>query len=71
VIASRISGNVGMLGRDYDGYFAVGDVEELATLLLRASVDRRFLDHLRRQCAQRAPLFAPAREAAEVNALIR
>ena len=70
VIASRISGNVGMLGRDYDGYFAVGDVGELCALLMRASTDESFLNHLRQQCAQRAPLFAPAREAAEVNALI-
>jgi len=70
VIASRISGNVGMLGRDYDGYFAVGDVGGLSALLTRASADESFLNHLRQQCAQRAPLFAPAREAAEVNALI-
>ena len=39
--------------------------------LLRASADESFLHHLRRQCAQRAPLFAPAREDAEVNALIQ
>ena len=70
VIASRICGNVGMLGRDYDGYFAVGDVGELSALLARVSTDESFLEHLRQQCAQRAPLFAPAREAAEVNALI-
>jgi putative glycosyltransferase (TIGR04348 family) len=71
VIASRISGNVGMLGRDYAGYFPVGDVEALSSLLLRASADQSFLQRLRRQCAQRAPLFAPAREDAEVNALIQ
>jgi putative glycosyltransferase (TIGR04348 family) len=71
VIASRISGNVGMLGRDYAGYFPVGDVDALSALLLRASADESFLHHLRRQCAQRAPLFAPAREDAEVNALIQ
>ena len=59
-----------MLGRDYDGYFTVGDAGELCALLMRASTDESFLNHLRQQCAQRAPLFAPAREAAEVNALI-
>ena len=34
VLASRIDGNVGMLGRDYAGYFALGDDAALAELLL-------------------------------------
>ena len=33
VVASRIDGNVGMLGRDYAGYFTPGDDRELAQLL--------------------------------------
>jgi glycosyltransferase involved in cell wall biosynthesis len=70
VIASRIAGNLGMLGRDYDGYFTAGDVQALAALLVRVSADHEFLSHLRRQCAERAPLFAPARERAMVNDLI-
>ena len=71
VLASRISGNIGMLGRDYDGYFTPGEPRELAWLLDRASRDAAFLRHLCRQCAQRAPLFAPAREQAEVIKLLR
>jgi glycosyltransferase involved in cell wall biosynthesis len=70
VLASRISGNVGMLGRDYRGYFTPGDDEELARLLERASRDDAFLAELKQQCAVRAPLFAPAREQAEVIALV-
>lgn len=70
VVASRMSGNVGMLGRDYEGYFPVGDNRALAALLHRASQEASFLERLRRQCAQRAPLFAPAREDAEVNKLL-
>ena len=70
VVASCISGNVGMLGRDYDGYFAAGDDESLARLLERISCDDDFLAHLRRQCAARAPLFDPRREHAEVNRLV-
>ena len=35
VLASRIAGNVGMLGADYPGYFAHGDAKGLADLLLR------------------------------------
>jgi putative glycosyltransferase (TIGR04348 family) len=70
VLASKIAGNVGMLGLDYDGYFALGDDDALARLMDRASRDLEFLAHLRRQCAARAPLFEPARECAEVNRLV-
>ena len=70
VLASRISGNVGMLGRDYRGYFPAGDDGALAALLERASGDARFLAGLRAQCIRRAPLFAPARERREVVRLL-
>jgi glycosyltransferase involved in cell wall biosynthesis len=70
VIASRISGNVGMLGAGYAGYFAVGNDEELARLLDRVGRDRDFLARLTAQCAARAPLFEPARERADVNRLV-
>ena len=39
VLASRISGNVGMLGDDYDGYFELGDSDGLAALLRRCRGD--------------------------------
>jgi len=70
IIASRVSGNVGMLGADYAGYFAVGDDEELARLLDRISRDGEFLAGLKEQCAARAPLFDPAHERADVNRLV-
>ncbi|WP_432260649.1 selenoneine biosynthesis selenosugar synthase SenB [Cupriavidus sp. TMH.W2] len=70
VLASRIPGNVGMLGRDYEGYFPLGDPAHLALVLERASRDAGFLNRLRQQCALRAPLFAPARERAEVGKLV-
>ena len=35
VLASRISGNIGMLGEGYAGYFAVGDDAGLAALVCR------------------------------------
>jgi putative glycosyltransferase (TIGR04348 family) len=70
VLASRIAGNIGMLGRDYEGYFPPGDAVQLAELLQHASRDIGFLRRLRQQCAQRAPLFAPARERAEVIKLV-
>ncbi len=62
VIASRIDGNVGLLGADYGGYFEVGDAAALATLLARARGDAAMLPALQAQCAARAPLFSPAHE---------
>jgi putative glycosyltransferase (TIGR04348 family) len=62
LLASRIDGSVGLLGRDYPGYFPVGDTEALAALLHRAETDVAFLAELHRHCAARAPLFEPARE---------
>ncbi len=70
VVASRIPGNVGMLGRDYGGYFTPGDEQDLAGVLNRISRDADFLAQLKRQCAARAPLFDPAHECAEVNRLV-
>lgn len=62
VLASRISGNVGMLGADYTGYFGVGDAAGLAALVRRCATEPMFLAQLQYQCAQRAELFQPAAE---------
>ncbi len=70
VLATRISGNLGMLGADYAGYFPVGDAAALAELMDRCETDSAFLANLKHQCAARAPLFTPEREAAAVRALI-
>ncbi|MCC7327274.1 MAG: TIGR04348 family glycosyltransferase [Burkholderiales bacterium] len=63
LLASRMSGNVGMLGADYPGYFEVGDAAGLAALAERALVDRAFLADLEARCRRRAARFAPAAEA--------
>lgn len=70
VLASRIAGNVGMLGADYAGYFEPGDAAGLAALLAGCRDDRAILDRLAAQCALRAPLFDPARERATLLALL-
>jgi putative glycosyltransferase (TIGR04348 family) len=70
VLASRIPGNVGMLGSDYEGYFPVGDAQALATLLQRVRDDGAMLGRLREQCLARAPLFEPAREQGTLRALL-
>ena len=62
VLASRISGNIGMLGTDYAGYFQVGDAAALAALVMRCAAEPAFLAQLQSQCARRAELFEPALE---------
>lgn len=62
VLASKIPGSVGLLGRNYPGYFPVQDTAALTGLLHRVECDSGFLDELRGHCAARAPLFDPARE---------
>jgi glycosyltransferase involved in cell wall biosynthesis len=62
VIASRISGNEGMLGQDYAGFFPTEDADVLVALLLRLRREPSFYALLESQCALRAPLFAPAQE---------
>lgn len=75
VLASRIPGNVGMLGADYAGYFALGDAPGLADLLLRCRAPMGHANglyaQLIKQCALRAPLFSPATEQAAVLALVK
>lgn len=70
VIASKVSGNIGMLGRDYLGYFPAGDSMALAQLLDRAEHEPNFLKYLKQQCKRRMVLFSPERENDAVNALI-
>jgi glycosyltransferase involved in cell wall biosynthesis len=70
VLASRIDGSVGLLGRDYPGYFPVGDTAALVRLLRRIETRPQFLARLHRAIARRAPLFRPAREKAAWKKLI-
>ena len=62
VIASRIPGNVGLLGPEHPGHFPVQDTAALRDRLRRAETDPEFLAELARAGAERAPLFAPERE---------
>ena len=71
VLASKVDGNVGMLGEDYVGYFAWGDAQGLTDLLVRCREDAAFLAHLRAQCEARSPLFHPAKEQAALIDLIK
>jgi putative glycosyltransferase (TIGR04348 family) len=62
VLASRVSGNIGMLGAGYAGYFEAGDDARLAELVRHCAADADFLALLQSQCRQRATLFDPQRE---------
>jgi putative glycosyltransferase (TIGR04348 family) len=70
VFASRIDGNVGILGARYPGYFDVGDTAALARLLRRAYEDRDFLADVRRRIVARRPLVSPKRERASWRRLL-
>ena len=70
ILASRIDGNVGLLGADYPGYFAVGNSRALARLLQRIEHDRHFTRELTRAVQRRARLFRPAREIAAWRRLL-
>ncbi len=74
VLASRVGGNVGMLGADYEGYFPHDDGAALARLLARCRDEQADPDglpaRLARQCALRAPLFEPEAERAALMRLM-
>jgi putative glycosyltransferase (TIGR04348 family) len=70
VLASRIDGNVGLLGDDYRGYFPAGDDAALAALLQRCRDDPDMLSGLRAQTDPRAALFAPETEAATLRGIV-
>ena len=69
VLASRIPGNVGMLGADYAGYFDWNDATALVALLRRCQ-HSDLLAHLQAQCAARAPLFSTESERGLLHRLI-
>ena len=70
VLASRIDGNVGLLGHDYGGYFPVGDAAVLAGLMQRLADDAGFEAGLTAQCAALEPRFRPEVERREVRRLL-
>jgi glycosyltransferase involved in cell wall biosynthesis len=57
-----MSGNVGMLGANYAGYFPVGDAAALVDSLRRCLSDQNLMTRLSTACKARAALFAPSEE---------
>jgi putative glycosyltransferase (TIGR04348 family) len=62
ILASRIDGNIGILGADYPGYFDVGDTTQLARLLRRTETSPPYLAELKAWTKRLAPLIDSARE---------
>jgi putative glycosyltransferase (TIGR04348 family) len=70
ILASRIDGNIGILGAAYPGYFDVGNTRQLAQLLDRAESSSEYLTELRAWTESLASLADPAREEQAWSALI-
>jgi putative glycosyltransferase (TIGR04348 family) len=64
IIASEISGNIGLLGADYPGYYPLGNEQALAQILFRIETDPKFLVTLEKHCKKLAPKFRSKFESA-------
>ena len=62
VIASKIDGNVGLLGKNYRGYYPVGNTKELLKVILKAEKDKVFFQSLTKQCNSIKSKFTAERE---------
>src|SRR6266581_2348294 len=70
VIASRVSGNIGMLGRGYPGYYPLAAERSLARQIRRAALDPAYYARLERLIAARRSLFLPENERRGLQRLI-
>ena len=62
VIASKIDGNIGLLGTNYNGYYPTEDTQALTKLLIRTENDLTFLKKLSTQIRALKPQFTEKRE---------
>ena len=62
VITTDIDGCVGVLGKDYRGYFHVGDTDALRELLTRAETDSKFFGSLKNFIIKLGPRFSRQEE---------
>jgi putative glycosyltransferase (TIGR04348 family) len=70
VVASKVSGLIGTLGKNYPGYFSAGNTRALTRLLRRAESDPRFYRRLKSHCARLRHLADPRRERAAWKKLL-
>ncbi|BEI42544.1 hypothetical protein PHIN10_06930 [Polynucleobacter sp. HIN10] len=70
MLASKIPGNCGLLGKDYLGFFPVGDEKALARLLYRAETDQLFYKKLQDQVKKLQKLIQPKHERSSIGKLV-
>ena len=71
VLASRVSGNIGMLGRRYPGFYPLGDERALARLIEKACGEKEYYRSLKRALAARRGRFAPSAERRALRSVLR
>lgn len=71
VLASRIPGNTGLLGRDWPGLFDAGDTVGLASLFHRCECEPAFYARLAQQALDTGRRFVPEAERAGWRELLR
>jgi hypothetical protein len=71
ILASKIDGNVGLLGEDYPGYYEAKDTQALLALLQRCENDTDFLQLLLEHAGRFKHLFDPTREQAQWQRLLQ
>ena len=64
VLASRVPGNMGMLGRDYPGYFKLAEDRALARLIGTVATEPAAFSRLKRALARKRETFSRSAEAA-------
>jgi len=71
VLASRIPGNTGLLGRNYPGLYEAGNTQALARLIERTATSPAFYERLRDACDMLRPMVEPQRELAAWKAVMK
>ena len=71
IIASKMPGNIGLLGKDYPGYFQVGNSQSLANLIAEIEANSEFLRELRQAVSSLEPGTRPEVEHATWAKLLR
>ncbi len=70
IIASKIDGNIGLLGTNYNGYYPAEDTQALTKLLVRIEIDAAFLKKLSAQIRALKPQFTEKQELSSWRALL-
>lgn len=70
VLASRMPGNIGMLGHDYPGCYKLADTRALAHVIRRASSSTIDLTRLKQRLTGRRMTFAPTAESGSIRRVV-